>query len=115
MYELTLSYKEAAIPFDKLKRLAIHSQRSTCVHWGDKRIDEADLEVLMSHWGEEILPVELISYWKLDEADSDIAYDSAGEYDGTLNGEPIWQPTGGMVNGTLQFDGIDDYISTPNR
>ena len=27
-----------------------------------------------------------------------------------LNGEPLWQPEGGMVGGALQFDGIDDYV-----
>ncbi|MGE5295235.1 MAG: LamG domain-containing protein, partial [Solirubrobacterales bacterium] len=26
---------------------------------------------------------------------------------------PIWQPTGGKVKGALQFDGNDDYVSTP--
>ena len=27
-------------------------------------------------------------------------------------GGPVWQPDGGMVAGALQFDGIDDYVST---
>ena len=27
-------------------------------------------------------------------------------------GGPIWQPDGGMVAGALQFDGINDYVST---
>jgi hypothetical protein len=28
-------------------------------------------------------------------------------------GDPIWQPTGGKTKGALQFDGVDDYVSTP--
>jgi len=51
-------------------------------------------------------------HWKLDEEGGNIAHDSLGVHDGTLNGEPLWQPTGGIVDGALQFDGIDDYIST---
>ena len=54
----------------------------------------------------------LVAHWKLDETEGDIAYDSAGENDGWLYGEPVWQPTGGAVDGALQFDGIDDYIMT---
>jgi len=54
----------------------------------------------------------LIAHWKLDEAEGSIAQDSAGDYNGTLQGNPAWQPTGGKVDGALQFDGVDDYIST---
>jgi N-acetylneuraminic acid mutarotase len=80
---------------------------------GDGVVDEVDLEVLMSYWGQEILPLELITYWKLDETEGTIAYDSAGEYNGTLNGEPLWRPDDGIVNGAIELDGIDDYVSTP--
>ena len=55
----------------------------------------------------------LIAHWELDEAEGSVAYDSAGDNDGTCHGEPLWQPAGGTVNGALQFDGIDDYVSTP--
>ncbi len=62
-----------------------------------------------------IAPVDptLIAYWKLDETEGDIAHDKAGEHHGTLYGEPAWQPTGGKFAGALEFDGIDDYVSTP--
>jgi len=56
---------------------------------------------------------ELVAHWKLDETEGSIAYDSAGVNDGILNGEPLWQPTGGIVDGALAFDGIDDYVNTP--
>ncbi|MHC4171525.1 MAG: serine hydrolase [Planctomycetota bacterium] len=55
----------------------------------------------------------LIAHWKLDETEGNIAHDSAGQYDGTLNGNPLWQPHGGYVAGAIQLDGIDDYVSTP--
>jgi len=54
----------------------------------------------------------LIAHWELDETEGDIAYDSAGDNDGICHGGPLWQPAGGKINGALQLDGIDDYIST---
>jgi hypothetical protein len=54
------------------------------------------------------------AYWKLDETDGTIAYDSSVNHkDGTLHGEPVWRPNNGIVNGALEFDGIDDWIDTP--
>jgi len=80
--------------------------------FGDGKVDENDLEVLMSYWQQEILPVTLLAYWKLDETEGTVASDIAGDKDGTLNGNPVWQPTGGQVNGALQLDGIDDCAVT---
>ncbi len=81
--------------------------------WGDGIVDVQDLDVLMSYWGQEILPPELIAYWRLDEAEGDIASDSSNGNDGTVYGDPAWQPEVGIVDGALQLDGIDDYVSTP--
>ena len=53
------------------------------------------------------------TYWKLDETEGAIAYDSAGLNDALVIGEPVWQPDGGIVNGALEFDGINDYVCTP--
>ena len=68
----------------------------------------------MSYWGQEVLPVDLRAYWKLDEAEGNIAYNSVGQNDALLIGGPVWRPTDGMVDGALQFDGVDDTISTPS-
>jgi len=57
-------------------------------------------------------PPKPLAHWKLDEKEGDIAHDSAGVNDGILNGDPLWQPTAGQIDGTLAFDGIDDYVST---
>jgi hypothetical protein len=40
------------------------------------------------------------------------AADSAGANDGTLMGNPTWQPTGGKVGGVLQLSGAPDFIMT---
>jgi hypothetical protein len=54
----------------------------------------------------------LVAHWALDEAEGNIAHDSIienkGFSDGYLLGDPIWQPTGGQINGALLLDGIDD-------
>ena len=61
----------------------------------------------------ELIDPRLAAHWPLDETEGDFAYDSIGENVGTLHGEPLWQPEDGMVDGALEFDGINDYISTP--
>ena len=81
--------------------------------FGDGIVDVQDLIVLAEHLFEEILPVELAAYWKLDETEGSIAYEGVWNNNGILTGGPLWQPTGGKVAGALQFDGIDDYVSTP--
>jgi hypothetical protein len=57
-------------------------------------------------------PNSLVAHWKLDETAGNIAYDSAGDQDGTVFGAPLWQPAGGAAAGALQLDGVDDYVST---
>ena len=57
-------------------------------------------------------PPKPLAHWKLDETEGGIAHDSAGVNDGILNGDPLWQPTAGQIDGALAFDGIDDYVST---
>jgi len=80
--------------------------------WGDGIVDVQDLIVLAEHLFEEINDPTLIAHWPLDEAQGVIAYDSAADCDGTLMGGPVWKPDDGMADGALQFDGIDDYVST---
>jgi hypothetical protein len=80
--------------------------------WGDGKVDAKDLEVLMRYWQQEILDPALAAYWKLDEAEGSVAQNSVSDNDGILHGEPLWQPESGKKAGALQFDGINDYIST---
>jgi hypothetical protein len=78
--------------------------------WGDGIVDVRDLIVLAEHL---FTYPGALAYWKLDEAEGDIAQDSANDNDGSVHGDPAWQPEGGMLDGALELDGIDDYISTP--
>jgi Tol biopolymer transport system component len=80
--------------------------------FGDGIVDVQDLIVLAEHLFEEVLPLGCVAYWKLDEAEGGIAKNAAGDNDGDLHGEPQWQPAGGMKDGALSLDGIEDYIST---
>jgi hypothetical protein len=80
--------------------------------YGDGIVDVQDLIVLAEHLFEEIFPSELVAYWKLDEEEGDVAYNSIDDNHGILIGDPTWRPDGGHVVGALEFDGIDDYIST---
>jgi hypothetical protein len=80
--------------------------------WGDGVVDVQDLIVLAEHLFEDVNDPTLIAHWPLDEVQGVIAYDNADDCDGILMGGPVWQPDGGLVEGALQLDGIDDYVST---
>jgi hypothetical protein len=77
--------------------------------WGDGIVDVQDLIALSEHL---FTYPGAVAYWKLDETEGSIAYESASDNDGVLNGGPLWQPTGGAVDGALEFDGTDDYVSS---
>ena len=49
----------------------------------------------------------LVAHWTFDEGSGDIAYDSAGDNDGTIYGAR-W--TDGILGGALDFDGINDCV-----
>jgi len=109
-----------------------------CDFTNDLKVDSADMHIMVDHWGEsyplcDIGPTplgdgivdihdftvlaehlyQLTAHWKLDETDGNIAYDSFGDYDGIINGNPSWLPTAGIKGGSLMLDGIDDYIDIP--
>jgi hypothetical protein len=51
--------------------------------------------------------VNFVNWWKFDEGTGTIAYDSAGDDDGTIYGA-TW--TTGQIDGALSFDGVNDYV-----
>jgi hypothetical protein len=57
------------------------------------------------------LEPNLISWWKFDEGQGTIAYDSAGSNHGNVYGA-TW--TTGQINGALSFDGVNDYVDVGN-
>ena len=79
---------------------------------GDGIVDVQDLIVLAEYLFKEVNDPTLVAHWALEEIEGYIASDSANDNDGTVYGDPTWQPESGMVDGALQFDGIDDYVST---
>ena len=79
---------------------------------GDGIVDVEDLVILSEHLFEEVDDPTLMAHWPLDEAQGDIAYDIVAGCNGTIVGNPAWQTDGGIVDGALQLDGVDDYIST---
>ena len=53
----------------------------------------------------------LVGWWKFDETNGTIAYDSSGNgNDGNLTNGPTW--TTGKIGGALSFDGVNDYVIT---
>jgi hypothetical protein len=80
---------------------------------GDGIVDVQDLVLLSEYLLKEVDDPTLVAHWALDEAEGNIALDSVsdnGDSDGYVIGEPIWQPNGGLVDGAIQLDGVDDYI-----
>ncbi|MCK4628046.1 MAG: hypothetical protein KAT56_03525, partial [Sedimentisphaerales bacterium] len=79
-------------------------------------VDPPDLAFLTQNWlyGAEAGPgpepnlPEPIAYWKFDEGEGDTAYDSVGDNHGTIH-EALW--TDGQIDGALDFDGTNDYIT----
>jgi hypothetical protein len=55
--------------------------------------------------------VNLVAHWTFDEGSGTIAYDSAGDNDGTIHNAD-W--TTGQVGGALNFDGSGDYVEVPH-
>jgi hypothetical protein len=88
--------------------------------WGDGIVDEYDLFVLAEYLDpdEDVVDPTLIAHWALDETEGMLAFDSAGDNDATVMGAALWQPTGGAVEGALEFNGmtfaVADSILNPS-
>jgi hypothetical protein len=80
--------------------------------FGDGVVDALDLETLMSYWEQSIDDPTLIAHWPLDETEGTTARDSVSGEDASVIGDPPWQPSGGIVDGALELDGVDDCVFT---
>ncbi len=58
----------------------------------------------------EMINLSLIAHWQFDESSGTVASDIVEGHNGTLNGDPTWQPSGGKIGGALEFDGVGDYV-----
>jgi N-acetylneuraminic acid mutarotase len=81
--------------------------------FGDGIVDALDLELLMNYWEQPFDDPTLLAHWALDETEGIIAYDSTGICDAYINGDPVWLPGDGMVDGALMLNGINDYAFAP--
>jgi hypothetical protein len=77
---------------------------------GDGIVDTEDLKVLAEHLFEKLDDPTLVAHWTLDESEGTIAQDSTGNNDAVTFGDPLWQPTGGQLDGAIQLDGVDDCV-----
>jgi hypothetical protein len=80
------------------------------VPFGDGIVDAKDLIVLSGHFFENTNDPTLLAHWALDETEGSTAHDSVSGIDDYVAGNPLWQPTAGMVNGALELDGRDDCV-----
>jgi hypothetical protein len=76
---------------------------------GDRVVDVQDLIVLAEHL---FTYPGAVAYWKLDETEGILAYDSARANHAEVMGGAVWQPTEGVVGGALLLDGVDDRVAT---
>jgi Tol biopolymer transport system component len=92
------------------------TDESTCdigpTPFGDGIVDVKDMVVFAEHLLGETLPVDLVAHWKLDELEGIYTKDSVSDNDAIVIGSPASLPTGGMVDGALEFDGIMDCLIT---
>jgi len=79
---------------------------------GDGIVDIKDMVVFAEYLLDENLPVDLVAHWKLDVAEGIYTKDSAGENDAIVIGSPVSLPTGGMVDGAFEFNGMMDCLIT---
>jgi hypothetical protein len=87
-------------------------ERDSKLTWRDKR-DEAWTNPQALGTAE---LAGLIGWWKFDEREGSTAADSSGNgNDGSLQGDPVWQPEAGKFAGALAFDGSGDYVKIDNE
>jgi hypothetical protein len=86
-------------------------ENGTAYYW---RIDEVEADGTTRHTGEiwsfrTFDDPAFIGWWKFDEGQGNIAYDSSGfDNHGILGGNPQW--VGGTIGGGLELDGDNDYV-----
>ncbi|MBA7709229.1 hypothetical protein ES703_118142 [subsurface metagenome] len=108
--ELSLLAEVQSPSYDELPEL----EEGAIYYW---RVDEvwADGTVITGDvWSFTI--GKLVGWWKFDETKGSTAADNSGNAnDGTLQGDPIWQPSAGKFDGALLFDGDGDYVQIENE
>ena len=78
---------------------------------GDGLIDWLDLAGLVQFW---MAYPGLVAHWGFDETEGEVAHDSLGRLNGVLHGAPLWRSGDGRIDGAMELDGTDDYVSAGN-
>ena len=78
--------------------------------FGDGIVDVQDLIFLSEYLMKEVDDPTLVAHWAFDETEGIVAHDNASVNDAYIIGDPIWLPDGGMVDGAILLDGVDDSI-----
>jgi acyl-CoA thioesterase I len=76
---------------------------------GDGLITLGDIAGMFKFW---LNMPGLTAYWTFDEPNGIVAADVQGAFPGTVQGDAFWQPAGGVLQGALACDGLDDYVET---
>ncbi len=89
----------------------IHNLPPGTYYWNVQAIDSSFAgSQFAAEQSFEIYPFNPLAYWRLDEGSGLTASDATGHGNtGTLVNGPTWST--GKINGTLSFDGADDYVS----
>lgn len=80
--------------------------------WGDGIVDLQDVVALAEYIGKEVTDPNLVAHWALDETEGSAAHESVSGRGDIVVGSVLWQPTGGQVDGALQFDGVLNCVAT---
>jgi hypothetical protein len=92
-------------------------QRSSKRSWGDGTTGDVHIGFRGVLDPQSIVALGLVGHWKLDEQTGETsASDSAPlANDGTVVGGARWRPWAGPVDGALEMNGSDQYVSVPNE
>jgi hypothetical protein len=84
------------------------------VPFGDGIVDVEDLRVLAEYIGRPVDDPTLIAHWAFDETEGDVARDDSYENDAAIFGGATWRAEDGVIDGALEFNGVDAYVETPS-
>ena len=78
--------------------------------FGDGIVNVQDLIVLSEYLFTTVDDPTLVAQWALDETEGMTAHDNVNGNDDFVMGGARWQPAGGVIDGALELDGVDDCL-----
>lgn len=100
--------------FVSCRKVWVSTKRIVEVQRMSKRLLLLVAAVIISSAGS-VANADLVAYWKLNERTGNTAGDSSGNgYNGIIRGGSSWRDEGGIFDGALEFDGVDDHVDLPD-